>query len=201
MTYRTRIILSLPLTIIGFAALAQTAPAPTPDKPKQSGFVSPDGSSASILNPAQKQLSDDVADQVFRNENELRLLQSQLAVAKAKSEILKLNQEPEKPVALSANPKQPIPNVVTSSIETPVADRVKVISDPQPHPESKVKILMIMGPTDRLIAVVKIDQLGSVQVKKNDIIPIVDLIVTDIDSKKITAQKFNGEVVHIPFIL
>lgn len=128
-------------------------------------------------------------------------MQSQLAVAKAKSEILKLNQEPEKPVALSANPKQPIPNVVTSSIEGSVADGIKALPVAQPRPETKVKILMIMGPSDHLIAVVKIDQFGTVQVKKNDAIPIVDLIVTDIDSKKITAQKVNGEVVHIPFIL
>ena len=190
------------LILLCAAALAQTAPdpAPTPEKPKQSGFVSPDGSGASVLTSSQKQLSDDIADQVFQNEMNARLLQSQLNLAKVQAEISKLNPEPAKPVVVTPSPVSPAPTIVTSAISEPSPDRLKAKADPAIKAESRLKIIMILGTEDHLVAVVKIDQLGSVQVRKNDVIPFVNWVVTDIEKNKITARKANGEVIYIPFI-
>jgi len=198
----TRFILALPLSLLSFAALAQTAP--SPDKPKQSGFVSPDGSLASVLTPEQKQASDETADQIFQNEMKLRVIQSELALAKAKAEIAKLTPEVEKANPALVPPKQAVAinpaTITTSAIPAPVSasiDKPKLDTTL----ETRFKILTIMGPVDQLVATLKIDRLGSIQVRKNDPIPNYDLTVFDIDRHKVSLKTSTGEIVYIPFIL
>ncbi len=199
----TRFILALPLSLLSLAALAQTAP--SPDKLKQSGFVSPDGSLASVLTPEQKQASDETADQIFQNEMQLRVIQSELALAKAKAEIAKLGPEVQtgnppvgvaKSISVVANPAtittSAIPAPVSASVDKPKFDTAL---------ETRFKILTIMGPVDQLVATLKIDRLGSIQVRKNDLIPTYNVTVFDIDRRKVSLKTSTGEIVYIPFIL
>ena len=197
------IILALPLLMVSISAWAQTAPPPVTEKPKATGFVSPDGSVSSVLTQEQKQASDDAADEVFQNEMKLRIYQSKLAVLKAQAEIAKLGPElnsGNSPViaATVSSVTQPEP-MVTSAIPARVNARP---DKPKPdiNLEDKVKILTIIGPVDQLVATLLIDRLGSIQVKKNDAIPNFNMTVFDIDRRKVGLKTVTGEIIYIPFI-
>jgi len=134
----------------------------------------------------------------------LRIVQSELALAKAQAEIAKLGPEVQtrNPAGIAAkmssvaNPKP----ITTGAIPAPVSptpDKPKLDG----ALEGKFKIMTIIGSVDQLVATLYVDRLGSIQVRKNDLIPNYNVTVLDIDRRKVSLKTSTGEIIYIPFTL